>query len=356
MYLKTYQTIKEIPSSASYLFKQYEEVSLFLGKPWFELFEQYFLKPQQNLFIVVFDIKHQAMVLVLLQQEATAKKLATVSNFYTAYFSPFIRKNLSKNDIKQAYSLIITDYLLANNIYSLEVKPILLHRIENDLFIQTLRQHHFIIYCYDFFGNWTFDINGLNYKEYFNQRPSRLKNTIKRKTNKLIKTSAYNIQIYSDIKEIRSHLSEYEHIYRLSWKSEETSAEFIRQFMLDYAKIGQTRLGVAYIDGQAVASQFWLVHNHSALIYKLAYDPQYKVFSIGSILTAHIMEYVIDTDGVKKLDYLTGDDSYKQDWMNKRQQFSAFIAFNPKTVQGLYYGLKFQIKMTIKTILKLLQC
>lgn len=352
MYLKTYHTIKEIPSSASSLFKQYEELSLFLGKHWFELFEQYFLSAQKSRFIVVFDDSHQAILLILLQQ-IHSKELTTVSNFYTACFSPFIRKNLSENNIKQAYALLISDYLLANPIYSLEIKPVLLHSNENDLFIQTLKQHHFIIDCYDFFGNWSYELKGLNYQEYYKQRPSRLKNTIKRKTNKLSKTNSCNIQIYSHIEEIQAHIKEYEQIYQLSWKTEEASAEFIRQFMLDYAATGHSRLAIAYINGHAAASQFWLVHNQSALIYKLAYDPQYKDLSIGSILTAHIMEYVIDIDGVKKLDYLTGDDVYKQDWMNKRQQFSAFIAYNTKTIPGLFQGVKFLIKKTIKRILKL---
>ncbi len=350
MYLKTYHTIKEIPSSASSLFKQYEERSLFLGKHWIELLEQYFLSPQKSLFIVVFDDSHQAIVLILLQQ-IHSRELTTVSNFYTACFSPFIRKNLSENNILQAYSLLINDYLLANHICTLEIKPVLLHSIENDLLIQALRQHHFIIDCYDFFGNWSYALNGLNYQQYYNQRPSKLKNTIKRKTNKLSKTNAYNIQIYSHLEEIQAHIKEYEHIYRLSWKTEETSTEFIRQFMLDYAATGHSRLAIAYINGHAAATQFWLVHNNSALIYKLAYDPRYKDFSIGSILTTHIMKYVIDIDGVKKLDYLTGDDAYKQDWMNKRQQFSAFTAYNTKTIPGLYQGVKFLIKKTIKKYL-----
>ncbi len=32
------------------------------------------------------------------------------------------------------------------------------------------------------------------------------------------------------------------------------------------------------------------------------------------------MEYVIDTDGVNEIDFLTGNDAYKQDWMSERRE------------------------------------
>lgn len=363
MYLKSYQTLQAIPASANYLFKQYEKVSLFLGKPWFELFESFFLSPKQSQFIVIFNESRLPIVLLLLQRDKEVNKLSSTSNFYSVYFSPLISQKLSEKEIIEAYSLIINDYLYANKIYSLEVKPVLLTSLENKLLIQTLRKSHFIIDAYNYFGNWTLPLNGLTFQEYFNNRPSKLKNTIKRKAKKLAHTTNHHIQIYTTVDEIQQHFKEYQKIYKLSWKKEEPSSQFIYQFMLNYAcsdtiqtLAGNTRLGIAYIDGKAVASQFWLVHNKSALIYKLAYDPKYKNFSIGSILTSRMMEYVIDIDKVKNLDYLSGDDPYKQDWMDKRQQFSSFVAYNTHTVFGFYYGLiyliKFKIKMAIKYLLK----
>jgi hypothetical protein len=32
------------------------------------------------------------------------------------------------------------------------------------------------------------------------------------------------------------------------------------------------------------------------------------------------MEYVIDTDRVEEIDFLTGNDAYKQDWMSERRE------------------------------------
>lgn len=52
----------------------------------------------------------------------------------------------------------------------------------------------------------------------------------------------------------------------------------------------------------------------TASIYKLAYQDKFADLSVGSILTARLMQHVIDIDGVTHVDYLTGDDAYKRDW------------------------------------------
>ena len=35
---------------------------------------------------------------------------------------------------------------------------------------------------------------------------------------------------------------------------------------------------------------------------------------------SYLMEYVIDTDKVDEIDFLTGNDRYKQDWMSERRE------------------------------------
>ncbi len=48
------------------------------------------------------------------------------------------------------------------------------------------------------------------------------------------------------------------------------------------------------------------------VIFKLAYDEAYRSMSAGTVLSAHLMEHVIEQDRVHTVDYLTGDDSYKE--------------------------------------------
>jgi CelD/BcsL family acetyltransferase involved in cellulose biosynthesis len=43
----------------------------------------------------------------------------------------------------------------------------------------------------------------------------------------------------------------------------------------------------------------------------------------------------LDTDRVRAIDYGTGDDSYKKDWMGERRQLWQIEAFDPRTPRGL---------------------
>ena len=48
-----------------------------------------------------------------------------------------------------------------------------------------------------------------------------------------------------------------------------------------------------------------------------------------------MMEHVIDVDQVEEIDFLTGNDAYKQDWMSARGEYSGIAAYNPTTLRGL---------------------
>ncbi len=95
------------------------------------------------------------------------------------------------------------------------------------------------------------------------------------------------------------------------------------------------RLGVASIGDVPVAAQIWMVCHGKASIYKLAYDKDYSGLSPGTVLTAHLMRYVIEADGVREVDYLIGDDPYKKAWMNGRRERWGIVAYNPRVIAGV---------------------
>ncbi|HEY8908590.1 MAG TPA: GNAT family N-acetyltransferase, partial [Rhodoferax sp.] len=63
-------------------------------------------------------------------------------------------------------------------------------------------------------------------------------------------------------------------------------------------------------------------------------------FSAGSVLTAALMRHVIDVDHVEEVDYLTGDDAYKRDWMSHRRERWGIVAFDLRTAAGLWAWLR----------------
>ena len=115
-------------------------------------------------------------------------------------------------------------------------------------------------------------------------------------------------------------LLDYHAAYSASWKANEQNVSLLDTVALKLALRDWTRLAVLYIDGKAVAAQLWFVVQNKASIFRLAYDEDWKHYSTGSILTAYLMRYVMDIYKVEEIDFLTGNEVYKQDWMSERRE------------------------------------
>lgn len=107
-------------------------------------------------------------------------------------------------------------------------------------------------------------------------------------------------------------------------------------------------MGLATYDSIPVAGQIWLIHNNIAYIYKLAYDENYKSMSPGTVLTSFMLESAISGDAVNRIDYLSGDDVYKKDWMSSRRERFGTAAFNPRTFTGLVKLIAHSVKAKFK--------
>lgn len=178
-------------------------------------------------------------------------------------------------------------------------------------------------------GNWTIDVSGLRFADFWEGRPGELRSTVKRKSAK----AGMETTIYRDFDGMA--WADYEAVYAESWKPGEGSGDFLRAMAQDAAAHGSLRLGIGRIGGEAVAAQLWTVENGTALIHKLAYRESASAFSPGSLLSAAMFESAIDNDRVNRIDYGTGDDRYKRDWTDTRTPLFTLSLHNLKTAQGL---------------------
>ncbi len=147
-----------------------------------------------------------------------------------------------------------------------------------------------------------------DYAEYLECRPGPLRTTLKRKAGKV------DVIIYEALAE--EAWQAYEAVYRDSWKPEEGAIGFLRSFAEQEAAAGRLRLGIARHEGRPVAAQLWTVEAGTAYIHKLAYAEDAKPLSPGTTLTAALFKHVIDIDHVAMVDFGTGDDRYKADWLS----------------------------------------
>ena len=172
--------------------------------------------------------------------------------------------------------------------------------------------------------NHILNVEGRSFEEYHASLPGRVRTTLKRKSGK--------VQIDIIERFDAAMWADYESIYADSWKPDEGEPAMLRAFAEQEGSAGRIRLAIASQGEQAVAAQFWTVENGVAYIHKLAHRKEAQKLSAGSSLTAALMEHVIDRDGVSLVDFGTGDDPYKRDWMNaerSRLRIECFDAAKP---------------------------
>lgn len=159
------------------------------------------------------------------------------------------------------------------------------------------------------------------FAEYLETRPGRLRATLKRKAAKV--ECAVLTRFYSAAWE------DFETVYAQSWKPREASPAFLRQFAEQEGAASRLRLGIAQTGGTPVAAQMWTVERGTAFIHKLAYVEAAKAMSPGTVLSAAMFEHAIDRDRVDTIDFGTGDDGYKRDWMEEARPRYRFDMYRP---------------------------
>lgn len=157
--------------------------------------------------------------------------------------------------------------------------------------------------------NHVLEVRGRSFAEYWETRPGQMRTTLKRKAKKV----ALEILDRFDA----AAWADYESIYAQSWKPEEGDPALLRRFAEQEGGAGRIRLAIARTGQQAVAAQFWTVENGVAYIHKLAHLEYMKHLSAGTTLSAALFERAIDTDNVSLIDFGTGNDRYKADWMEQ---------------------------------------
>lgn len=254
-----------------------------------------------------------------------------LSSYYTALYAPAHSQHVDGQGLVELARTLRTGPLKAGvHLFSpMDPECTEFRRME-----VALRQAGFVTMRYFRFVNWYLPCQGLTWSQYFAERKGALRNTVRRMTKKLT-AEAGRLEIITGGDRLETGIAAYERVYAASWKQAEPYPAFVRELMMLCARQGWLRLGVAWLGETAIAAQFWIVAHGRAEIFKVAYDEAYKAHTAGTLLTAALMEHVLDLDQVSEVDYLIGDDPYKKTWMSHRRERWGIVAFNPRTVSGL---------------------
>ena len=177
--------------------------------------------------------------------------------------------------------------------------------------------------------NWRIRTSGMTFEDYWASRPSRLRNTAKRRA----KAAKLDLVVRHDFD--AAAWKDYEKVYNASWKPAEGSPALMRKLAEAEGAAGTLRLGLAYHEGQPVAAQLWTVEHGIATIHKLAYREDARHLSPGTVLSMEMFRRTIDEDKAGTIDFGIGDDGYKRDWMEEAVPLYSLTAFDLRSVRGL---------------------
>ncbi len=199
----------------------------------------------------------------------------------------------------------------------------------------------FVTHTWEQHDNWYLDLDGRNFDRYYAGLPSRLRNTIERKGRKADREHDLRIAIFPDDGlSPDDAVGHFQAIYAASWKEPEPFPAFMPALIRSCGDAGTARVGMAWVDGEPAAAQFWIRDGNRSFIYKLAYDEKFGELSVGSILSKALFRHAIDVDGVTEIDYGVGNEAYKRDWMSDRRKLAGLLCCNPRTLAGRLRNLR----------------
>lgn len=324
-----YENWEQLPASANKLFSTGARHSFFFSRPWLENLVDKALPPDQSLRLVcVVDGNEVLAMLPLMYSERMGYSALThlYSSLYTVLISDRNRAEILHYLVQGLKDLPVP---------LLRMGPLAEDDQNMELLQAALETSGYQCYRHFRFFNWVHRPQGQSFDDYLASRPGRVRNTIARKQRKLEREQDYCIRLFRS-QDLPKGLADYHAVYQSSWKAHEQFHHVVNGMAHCLAVEDWLRLAVLYINGKPAAAQFWIVAHGKASIFRLAHDEAWRHYSPGSILISYLMQQVIDIDRVDEIDFLTGNDAYKQDWMSERRtRWALYCARRYKVRRGI---------------------
>jgi CelD/BcsL family acetyltransferase involved in cellulose biosynthesis len=332
-----YRTIDALPEEAASLFENTSAADIEATGGWFaNLHRTVFTDdPGVRYYVKTFEEAATAILPVRLTRHGPLRQIEALGNYYTSLYTPIFASAARTPDLTPLLEAASRDHGKAHVMRFAPMDP---QSPAFDALLTALRNLGWIPFKFYCFGNWHLDVAS-DWKTYLEQRDGQLRSTLKRKGKKFAADGG-TLEIVTAPDQAELAIEAFTRVYAHSWKKPEPYPEFIPGLVRWLAASGSLRLGIARLRGQPIAAQIWIVNAGKANIFKLAYDEDFANYASGTLLTAHLMEHVIDRDRVREVDYLIGDNEHKKLWMSHRRERWGIVAYNPTAAIGLSLLIK----------------
>ncbi|HWR16998.1 MAG TPA: GNAT family N-acetyltransferase [Terriglobales bacterium] len=327
--VRVYEDFRQIPGQ---IFESSDPDSLFCTRPWLEVLTANGLDPKEKVRLYAVQDDTGAP-LCLFPCRFEDRELSPLANYYSSFYSPVLADGADAGDVLPRFVQFIRQERPAWD--TVNLRPMDPESEEYNTLDAAFRSAGFVTQRYFLYGNLYLEVAGRSYADYLKGLSSVITNNLKRANKQLLQTGRARVEVIRSGPEVGPAVEAYEKVYQNSWKKDEARPEFIRELVHMCAKQGWLRLGVVYLDGEPAAAQIWITRSGTSSIYKVAYDERFAKLSLGTVLTAHLMQIALDEDRVSCVDFLSGDDEYKKRWMSHRRERWGLLAMNTRTPKGL---------------------
>lgn len=267
------------------------------------------------------------------------RRLVALANYYSFAYGPMFSGDPTPEIRFALLRMIATD--LRTRFHRVSLYPLVGDEMSG-LLRRAFAAGGWIALLTDRGENHVLDLRGRNFLIYWAQRPGALRSAVRRKG----KAERYLFEIHETVTD--ALWRDYTAVYAASWKNAEPYPAMIRSIADEAAARGALRLGFARENGRAVAAQLWTIESRTACIHKLAHDSAEDAGSPGTLLSHHMFEHMIDGEKVERIDYGTGGNAYKRDWMDSVRPMQRLDCFDPRKAALWLPALKTRISQLVR--------
>lgn len=295
---------------------------------WFAMLQRHCFSGRDS---ALFVLRHRGVPVAALPLCHDGVRADAMANYYTANFEPPIAPWLKAPHLQPLLRAVRTHW---PQVASIALWPMDQVSHSYMLYQEAFELEGLMTMHSARHANWIWPRpGGSGWEQYLAARSGAVRSTVLRASRRF-EARGGRIEVITGGDRLDAGIAAYELVYAASWKRSERYPGFVRDLMRMAVARSGLRLGIAWLGETPIAVQLWIVIDGRAEIFKLAYDERFKALSPGTLVTSHLMRRAIEDDGVRIVDYLSGDDRYKADWMTERSLRWDLVAHDPRRLRG----------------------
>jgi CelD/BcsL family acetyltransferase involved in cellulose biosynthesis len=166
------------------------------------------------------------------------------------------------------------------------------------------------------YAAWGDDLDG-----YLARRPQKFGSQIRNRRRELSKKSGFRLEVIEEPGALVEGLEHLFYLHRTRWAEaggseafpDERTLEFHRRSGRLLAARGLARLALLSLEGRPVAAGYGFLRGRRFSYYQAGLDPEWRKRSAGMVVMVELMRHAAAA-GAEELDFLRGDEPYKEVW------------------------------------------